>query len=92
MSYQIADSKQIAARGSAIYERRYRGQFEPKWSGRYAAIDVESERAFVEDFPELALKTARAAVPDGIFYLHRIGSPGAFKMSRRASNASARHI
>ena len=92
MSYQPPNSQDIAARGLAIYERRYRAEFEPKWSGRYAAIDVKSEKAFVEDFPELALRKARAALPDSMFYLVRIGSRGAFKISRRASNASPRNI
>jgi hypothetical protein len=92
MSHQAQDSKDIAAQGSAIYERRYRAEFEPKWLGRYAAIDVDSERAFVEDFPEVALGKARAALPDSMFYLVRIGSPGAFKLSRRAFNANPRLI
>jgi hypothetical protein len=92
MSNQPQSSQDIAAQGSAIYERRYRAEFEPKWSGRYAAIDVTSEQAFVEDFPEAALGRARAALPDSMFYLVRIGSPAAFKSSRRAFNANPRLI
>jgi hypothetical protein len=92
MSYQPQNSEDIAARGSEIYDRLYRAEFEPKWSGRYAAIDVNSERAFVEDFPEMALKAARAALPESVSYLVRIGSRGAFKISRRAFNANTRHI
>lgn len=92
MSYPLQNSEDIAAQGSAIYERRYRAEFEPKWSGRYAAIDIKSEQAFVEDFPETALRKAREALPDSMFYLVRIGSRGAFKLSRRAFNVNPRRI
>ena len=92
MSYEPPNSKDIAGRGLAIYKRRYRSEFEPKWLGRFAAIDVDSEQAFVEDFPEVALAKARAALPNGVFYLARIGSRGAFRISRRTSNADHRHI
>jgi hypothetical protein len=80
-------SKDITERGSAIYDRLYRAEYESKWRGRYAAIDIDSEKAIVEDFPEIVMAKARSAFPDGVVYLVRIGSPGAFKISRRASNA-----
>jgi hypothetical protein len=92
MTYQQATSKEIAARGSEIYERKFRAEFEPKWSGRYAAIDIDTEQAFVEDFPEEALARARSSLPDRLFYLVRIGSRGAFKISRRAHDAHSRQI
>jgi hypothetical protein len=92
MSYQPTTPKEIARLGSEIYERKYRSEFEQKWLGRYAAIDIDSQKAFVEDFPEQAIAVARKALPDRLFYLVRIGSRGAFKISRRASNAYPRHI
>jgi hypothetical protein len=82
----------IAAQGSEIYDRLYRADFEAKWLGRYAAVDIESEQAIVEDFPEAALAKARSALPQGIFYLVRIGSPGAFKLSRRITDAHAGRV
>jgi len=92
MSFQPPNSQDIAGRGSAIYERLYRATFEPKWSGRYAAIDINSELAYVEDYPEEALRKAQAASPEGMFYLVRIGSRGAFKISRRAFNVDPRLV
>jgi hypothetical protein len=80
-------SKEIADQGSAIYNRLYRTDFESKWVGRFAAVDIRSEQAVVEDYPETALAKARAILPDGVFYLVRIGSPGAFKLSRRVADA-----
>lgn len=79
-------SKDIADRGLAIYDRLYRTEFERKWPGRYAAVDIVSEKAVVEDFPELALAEARSTLPNGVFYLVRIGSRGAFRISRRIIN------
>jgi hypothetical protein len=85
-------SKEIAERGSDIYDRLYRAEFESKWRGRYAAIDIRSEKAVVEDFPEVAMARARLASPQGLVYLVRIGSPGAFKISRRVSDAYPRLV
>jgi hypothetical protein len=87
-----SSSKDITERGSAIYDRLYRTEFESKWRGRYAAIDINSEQAVVEDFPEVALAKARSVFPHGVVYLVRIGSLGAFKISRRVSNAYPRHV
>ncbi len=81
------NSKEIADRGSAIYNRRYRTEFESKWLGLYAVVDVKSEQAVVEEYPETALAKARAKFPDGTFYLLKIGSAGAFKLSRRVAHA-----
>ena len=39
-----------------------------------------------------ALARARSVFPHGVIFLVRIGSPGAFKISRRASNAYPGHI
>jgi hypothetical protein len=79
-------------RGTGIYERRYRAEYERKWYGRFAAIDIASELAFVADYPEEALTIAKSAAPHGIFYLIRIGSQAAFKSSRFAVDASRRGI
>ena len=62
-----------------------------KWRGRFVALDIDTERSYVADFPEDALAMARAAAPNGVFFLVRIGSPGAFKASRLA-NAGSRGL
>jgi hypothetical protein len=69
----------IAERGVAIYRRRYAAEFERKWRGRFAAIDIDTEQAYVADYPEEALAEARRAAPKSLFYLIRIGSPSAFR-------------
>jgi len=82
MPDQPPNPREIAKRGTEIYDRNYRGEYERKWRGRFAAIDIESERAYVADFPEAALKEARESSPAGVFFLVRIGSAAAFRTSR----------
>jgi hypothetical protein len=93
-SFNITEtsSKDISARGSEIYDRLYRTEFEKNFVGQYAAVDIKSEKAVVEEFPETVLERARSQFPDGIFYLIRIGSSGAFKLSRRVLDAHPRRV
>ena len=58
----------------------------------FAAIDIESEAVYLADLPENALAKARAAAPDGLFYLLRVGSSGAFKSSRLTHGANPRNV
>ena len=43
----ITDPEAFARKAEAIYERKYRSRFEPKYHGRIVAIDVTSEEAFL---------------------------------------------
>ena len=77
------NAREIAAKGDEIYQRKYRAEFEQRYRGRFAAIDLATESAYLGDLPEEALGAAEAAAPSGTFYLIRIGSLGVFKISRR---------
>lgn len=79
---RFPDPHRISEKGTEIYDRLYRAQFELEHSGRFAAIDLASGRVFVADLPEDALETARMILPRGVFYLVRVGSPAAFRISR----------
>jgi len=87
MTQTFLDPHEIATKGTAIYERKYRPEFERRHHGRFVAIDINSEQAYLADFPEEAMSTAKKAEPNGTFYLLRVGSPGAFKISRVAHAA-----
>jgi hypothetical protein len=76
------NARDIAAKGDAVYESKFRPEFERQYPGQFAAIDISTEDAFVGEFAEQALAKARAASPSGIFYLVRVGSKAAFKVSR----------
>jgi hypothetical protein len=92
MSIQHPNPREIAAKGSDIYDRKYRTEFERLHHGQFAAVDISSEAAYVDDLPEKALSKARTASPEGIFYLVRVGSSGAFKSSRLTHAADSRRV
>jgi hypothetical protein len=79
---RVLDSpEKIAEAGELIYSERYQAQLEPDRRGHFIAVDVTSGEGYVADYPEQALQKARAAAPNGIFHLIRIGAPGAFRVS-----------
>ena len=82
MSSGHLSDREIVLKGRRIYDSRYRPGFERDFPGQFAAIDIITEDAFVNEFPEEALTKARTASPSGTFFLVRIGSEGAFKVSR----------
>jgi hypothetical protein len=87
MTYDLANPREIATRGNEIYERKYRAEYERRYKGKFAAIDLRSEKAYLAEFPEEALSSAKKAAPESTFYLLRVGSSGAFKISRIAHAA-----
>jgi hypothetical protein len=82
MAKERLNPQEITSKGSKIYAVRYQSDFERRHAGNFAVIDIETEEAYVDQFPETALNRARSAHPTGTFYLIRIGSRGAFKLSR----------
>ncbi len=79
---QLDDPKAIAARGEEIYRIRYKAELESRHRGKFVAVDVNTEAAYVGDTVEAALGAARQAAPDGAFHLIKIGEPAAFRVSR----------
>jgi hypothetical protein len=90
MNFQSPTARNIAERGIAIYRRKYLADFERQSPGRFAAIYIDSEQAYVADYPEQALAEAKHAAPKGLFYLIRVGSLAAFRSRRRVVNSSQR--
>jgi len=73
--------KAIAETGEKIYRDKYRKDLEATQLGKFVAIDVETQAAYLGDTSEEALSSARDASPKGVFHLIRIGAPGAFRVS-----------
>lgn len=71
----------IVEAAEKVYAEQYQAQLERESPGKFVAIDVITGKAYVGDFPELALGAAREDAPHGVFHLIRIGSPGAYKVS-----------
>ena len=63
----------FARKAEAIYNRRYRADYEARYHGRIVAIEVESEEAFVGTTELAALHKARRKYPDHVFFFLRVG-------------------
>ena len=63
----------LVERGQAFYDEKLREELEPEHTGRYVAIEPDSGRYFLDDTGSGALKAALAEMPEGLFYLARVG-------------------
>ena len=80
----LSNPKQIAELGEKIYQERYKEQFEREQSGKFVAIDVVTQNAYIGDNPESAVEDARKDSPNGLFHLVQVGLPGAFRVSYKS--------
>lgn len=62
----------LAEEGSKIYEG-LKDQYEPQQNGKFLAIDVETKNVYLGDTSSEAVEEARAAHPDKVFYVVKIG-------------------
>ncbi|PIP63998.1 hypothetical protein CO083_04745 [Candidatus Roizmanbacteria bacterium CG_4_9_14_0_8_um_filter_34_12] len=62
----------IADKGSKIYQK-IKSRYEPKENGKFLAIDVESENAYLANTSADALVLAKKGHSDKIFYVVKIG-------------------
>jgi hypothetical protein len=77
----ISDPAAFAHRAEAIYNRKYRAEYEHRYHGRIVAIDVNSEEAFVGRTELAALNKARRKHPDHVFYFLRVGYKAALRVA-----------
>ena len=68
----------LIAQGKRIYEEKLKMLLEPTHSGEYIAIEPDSGRYFLGPTDAAATNAARAAIPDRIFYLMRVGYKAAY--------------
>lgn len=76
----IGTPKQLAEKGEAIYKQKYQQEFERLHPGKFAAIDIDTEKAYIADTPEAAVEALQKVRPAGFFHLVKIGSTGVFKV------------
>ncbi len=70
----------IVVKGNEIYKNTFRDEYENIHDGKYLAIDVTNENAYLADYPEEALAEAEKRNPIGSFYLAKIGAETAFRV------------
>lgn len=63
----------LAARGERFYREKLKAILEPSETGKFVAIEPSSGSYFVNESDVEALLSGRAAFPDRLFYLMRIG-------------------
>jgi hypothetical protein len=78
----ILNPNDAAERGEKIYRERYKEQYEREHPGKFVAIDVLTQKAYISETPEGALDSAHAAATSGIFHLIQVGFAGAFRVSQ----------
>jgi hypothetical protein len=76
--------KGLAEEGERFYTERLRNALEPEQTGRFVAIEPETGRYFMGKDGSDALVAAHEAMPDGLFYLKRIGYEFTHRMGGRA--------
>ena len=76
-----ADSQRIAAEGTRIYEQ-IKVNYEPKENGKFLAIDIDTEKAYLGVTSAAAVELARQNHPQKVFFVVKIGFDVAETMAR----------
>lgn len=66
------DVEKIAREGTRIYEK-IKSNYDPKEKGKFLAIEIESQKAYLGTASADAVNTARQSHPNKIFYVVKIG-------------------
>lgn len=74
----------LAEQGERFYAEHLRDVLEPEQTGQFVAIEPEAGRYFIHKGGSEALVAAHEAIPDGLFYLKRIGFEFAHRMGGRS--------
>ena len=92
ITMSILNPQEAAESGERIYQKKYKQDYEQKYLGKFVAIEINSENAFIADQPEQALEKARTAVPAGVFHLIKVGASGAFRISYSCDYARSERL
>jgi hypothetical protein len=74
----------LAEEGERFYAEHLRDVLEPEQTGRFVAIEPDAGRYFMGKDGSNALVAAHEAMPDGLFYLKRIGYEFTHRMGGRS--------
>ena len=80
------------SRAREYLQRKVPGEYERKYRNSFVVIDIGTEEIWRSQKPEKAFEAAKKKAPEGIFYLIRVGSPGAFRMSYTSDDVYARAL
>jgi len=77
----------IADKGEKIYREKYQAKYERGHTGKYLAIDIQTEQAYLGETPEEAIQNAQAANKTGLFHTVRIGFAGVYRLGYLSGNS-----
>lgn len=63
----------VITHGQRFYEDHLKFQLEPKYTGRFVAVEPDTGRYFLGETDADALLAAHEAMPESHFYVKRIG-------------------
>lgn len=72
-SSSITVDDDLVVRGETTYRQRLASILEPSHDGEFVAVEPDSGQYFLGDTASAALIAARAAMPNNLFYLTRVG-------------------
>ena len=75
------DIQRIAEEGEKIYDQ-IKVNYDPKEKGKFLAIDIDSQKAYLGNTSAEALELARQNHPNKVFYIVKIGFDVAETMAR----------
>ena len=84
----IKNPEAFARKAEAIYDRKYRVEYESKYHGLIVAIDVKSGDAFLGKTELDAIGKARKKHPERLFYFLRVG----YKAAQRIASPQYRKL
>lgn len=66
------DIQKIATEGAKIYES-IKANYDPKETGNFLAIDIDTKKVYLAGTSAEAVVKARAEYPDKVFYVVKVG-------------------
>jgi hypothetical protein len=75
----------LVERGQSTYRERLASLLEPSHDGEFVAVEPDSAQYFLGNTATAALIAARAAMPNNLFYLTRVGRETAHTVGGHAS-------
>lgn len=72
-THQATGNDDLVERGQNAYRQRLASILEPSHVGEFVAVEPDSGRYFLGSTASAALVAARAAMPNDLFYLTRVG-------------------
>jgi hypothetical protein len=84
-SNQTTSNDDFVERGQNTYKQRLASLLEPSHDGEFVAVEPDSAQYFLGNTASAALIAARAAMPNNLFYLTRVGRETAHTAGGHAS-------